>query len=91
MGIITDILKEIPLSAVLREKLLLQTTAFEAEMSQLKTKISVLEAENTQLKTKVQHLEDKIQKIAKENTILKKRIKDTDEEPPDSWGDIEAV
>lgn len=86
MSILIDILKELPLFAVLREKLLLQAAEFEAKIIALEAENKVLKAENAQLKTKVQHLENKIQKIQKENAILKKRY----EESPD-WGDIEPV
>lgn len=72
MGTITDLLKELPLSAVLREKIL----ALEAALEDCKRENAILI--------------DKIQKINKENRILKKKKKDADEEPPD-WGDVEPV
>lgn len=52
---ILDWFKEIPLSAVLKEKL----TDLEKEISSLKTKVSNLEAENTLLKTKLEDSEKK--------------------------------
>jgi hypothetical protein len=55
MGIITDILKEIPLSAVLKEKILA-----------LEDKMSVLESENLVLKTENQKL--KIENLKLTNT-----------------------
>jgi hypothetical protein len=53
MGIITDILKDIPISAVLRERLLLQESIHEKRMTDLKTKVTVLEPENTNLKVQL--------------------------------------
>ena len=50
MGIIADILKDIPISAVLRERLLLQESIHEKGMANLEAKVVVLEAENTNLK-----------------------------------------
>jgi len=60
MSIITDILKEIPLSAVLRERL----TDAEAKMA-------TLEKENTSLKTENQNLRVDLKKAQDEITILK--------------------
>ena len=58
MGFITDLLKDIPVSAVLREKL-----------QDLEKKYEELEVENTQLKDENQKLEDENQKL---NTQIKK-------------------
>jgi hypothetical protein len=60
MGIILDLLKEIPLSAVLRERLSAQETDFG-------TKLSVLTDENTVLKKKNTALK-------KENAVLKRQL-----------------
>jgi uncharacterized protein with PIN domain len=53
MGVITDILKEIPLSAVLKERLIEQ----EAKMAALKEENAVLKAENVELRAKLQNIE----------------------------------
>jgi len=60
MGVITDILKGIPLSAVLKERL----TQLETEMAVLKSENEllksnnkILESENTELKAKLQKIE----------------------------------
>jgi uncharacterized protein with PIN domain len=52
MGVITDILKGIPLNAVLREQL----SALEKEMATLKAKVAILELENADLKAKLQKI-----------------------------------
>ena len=52
MGIITDILKEIPLSAVLREKII-----------NLETQMPVLEQENFELKIQIINLTHEIQQL----------------------------
>ena len=60
MGIITDILKEIPLSAVLREKILAledKMSILESENLVLKTENQKLKAENLKLKKKIQAFE----------------------------------
>lgn len=49
MGFIFDMLKEVPLSAVLKEKL----TVAEAEVKKLTDRISSLEAENSQLHSRL--------------------------------------
>jgi cell shape-determining protein MreC len=54
MGIITDILKEIPLSAVLRERL-----------QELEKKYSELETENTKLKEENRKLKSTIEELTK--------------------------
>jgi hypothetical protein len=61
MGIITDILKEIPLSAVLREKIL----ALEDKMSVLESENLVLKTENQKLKVENLKLKEKIQTLEK--------------------------
>jgi len=53
MGFLTDLLKEIPLSAVLRERL----TAYEKSDTEKDAKIRALEAEVAALKAKVADLE----------------------------------
>jgi|SRR3990167_2624437 len=58
MGIIIDILKDIPLTAVLREKLSDQ----EKKMSVLETENSSLKDENSNLKTIVENLRKEIQR-----------------------------
>jgi uncharacterized protein with PIN domain len=72
MGTITDILKEIPLSAILRERL----AEKEAEMAALKSENTELKAENTGLKSKIvilkaqnADLKAKLQKIESNKTI----------------------
>ncbi|MGA2323349.1 MAG: hypothetical protein ABSG22_05830 [Sedimentisphaerales bacterium] len=60
MSVITDILKEIPLSAVLKERLTQLETemaVLKSENEVLKSKNKVLEAENIELKTKLQKIE----------------------------------
>jgi predicted transcriptional regulator len=62
MGVLTDILKEVPLSAVLKEKI----TAIEAENGALKTEVAILkddlreaQAENKRLKDEIERLTHK--------------------------------
>jgi cell division protein FtsB len=55
MGIITDILKEIPLSAVLRERLADQ----EIKMATLEAENAALKSENTVLKSKFESSQNK--------------------------------
>lgn len=59
MGVITDIMKEIPLSTILRERLVDQATDFEEKMSLLESENAVLKSENTVLKDKNIKLEAK--------------------------------
>jgi hypothetical protein len=58
MGIITDILKEIPLSAVLREKIV----DLETKMSALEAENLVLKKENSDLNSLVVNLRQEIQR-----------------------------
>ena len=53
MGVIIDILKGIPLSAVLKERL----TQLETDMAVLKSENAVLKTENANLKAKLQKIE----------------------------------
>jgi predicted nuclease with TOPRIM domain len=64
MGIITDILKEIPLSAVLREKL-----------QKLEKKYSELETENTKLKEENQKLKSRLEEMTKTSELSENEIK----------------
>lgn len=64
MGIITDILKEIPLSAVLRERLAGQ-----------EVKMAALEAENASLKAQNAVLKTELQKSQEDNEELRAEIK----------------
>ena len=62
MGVITDILKQFPLSAVLRERLIDQEkkmAALEAENVELKAENAVLKAENVNLRLQLQHIQEK--------------------------------
>src|SRR5208337_5257847 len=62
MGIITDILKDIPLSAVLRERLAEQEkkmTTLQMENDDLKTENTILKFENSNLKTQLQQIKEK--------------------------------
>ena len=64
MGIITDILKDIPLSAVLRERLVDQEkkmAILEAENAALKTENLALKNENSDLKALIENLRQEIQ------------------------------
>ena len=64
MGIITDILKDIPLSAVLRERLVDQEkkmTILETENSALKAENLALKNENSDLKALIENLRQEIQ------------------------------
>ena len=65
MGIITDILKDIPLSAVLRERLVDQ----EKKMSVLETENAILKAENAILKAENKDLKARLQKIQADQAI----------------------
>jgi predicted nuclease with TOPRIM domain len=70
MSIITDILKEIPLSAVLRERL-----------ADAETKMATLEKENATLKTENQNLRADLKKAHEEIERLKQP-----KSPGVSWG-----
>ena len=61
MGIITDMLKEIPLSAVLREKII----ALENEMTNLKVKDLALNAELQKANFTIKQQNEKIQTLEK--------------------------
>lgn len=67
MSIITDILKEIPLSAVLRERL----TDAETKMAALINENTSLKAENAVLKTENQNLRVDLKKAQDEIAVLK--------------------
>lgn len=61
MGILTDIFKEIPLSAVLRERLLSQEikmTDLEAENAALKTDLAKSQKENEELRSKIKQYKE---------------------------------
>ena len=58
MGIIMDILKEVPLSAILRERL-----------SEQETKMAILESENKVLKSENANLRTQIQQMQKDQAI----------------------
>jgi regulator of replication initiation timing len=69
MGIITDILKEIPLSAVLRERLVDKETkmaALDKENVTLKAKDTILQTENATFKTENANLRVDLQNAKKE-------------------------
>lgn len=66
MGIVTDILKELPLSAILRERL----TEAEAKMAALEKENAVLKAENAVLKAENQDLRVNLEKTTKERDDL---------------------
>ncbi len=70
MGIITDILKAIPLIPVLRERLESQ----KVKMTDLEAENAALKAENTVLKTE-------LQKSQKDNEELRAKIKQYEEVP----------
>jgi hypothetical protein len=59
MSIITDILKEIPLSAVLKERL----TEAEAKMAALEKENAVLKAENQNLRVDLQKAQEEIRTL----------------------------
>jgi predicted RNase H-like nuclease (RuvC/YqgF family) len=59
MSLLTDILKEIPLSAVLREKI----SALEAQNAELQTEIAILKDDLRQAKTENKRLKSEIQQI----------------------------
>lgn len=77
MSVITDILKEIPLSPILRERLIDQAIHFEREMTILKT-------ENASLKEKIVELES-------ENVVLKAENKNLGTEKDILAAKLEAV
>jgi regulator of replication initiation timing len=68
MSIITDILKEVPLSAILRERL----TDAEAKMAALENENTSLKTENAILKTENQNLHVDLKKAHEEIERLKK-------------------
>lgn len=66
MGIITDLLKEIPLSAVLKERLVeteKNMAALEKENAALKHENSVLAAKNQHLTVALQKAQDEISRL----------------------------
>ncbi len=65
MGIIFDILKDVPLSAALKEKIV----KLESEMSVLKTENAILKSENEELKSKIKIYEDKNKQIFHANLL----------------------
>jgi regulator of replication initiation timing len=67
MSIITDILKEIPLSAVLKERL----TQAEASMAALEQEKASLKAENSTLKQENENLRVDLKKATEEIQLLK--------------------
>jgi predicted RNase H-like nuclease (RuvC/YqgF family) len=71
MGIITDILKDIPLSAVLRERLSDQET----KMATLEAENATLKKENSDLKYLVKDLRQEIQR--RDDVIQKEKSHDT--------------
>lgn len=74
MGIITDILKEIPLSAVLKERL-----------TEMEAKMAILENENTTFKKENAKLHLNLQNAEHENQRLTQQIHDlqqTHDAPP---------
>ncbi len=64
MGIITDILKEIPVNAVLRSKLV-----------ELEKRYEELEAENTQLKSENQRLKSKLEELTSSDKLCENEVK----------------
>ncbi len=60
MGIITDILKDIPLSAVLRERI----TDLESKMTTMQQENTSLKDENHKLKTENIELKQQIEKLS---------------------------
>lgn len=73
MGIITDMLKEIPLSAILKEKL--------AEQEKRR---SATETENVVLKKQIVALEAKVSQLETENAILKGQLVTSQSQPFDT-------
>jgi predicted nuclease with TOPRIM domain len=59
MGIITDILKEIPLSTVLKERL----TEAESKMATLEKENAVLKTENQNLHVQLQKAQEEIERL----------------------------
>jgi hypothetical protein len=60
MSLLSDILKDIPLSAVLREKI----SAIETENAQLKTEIAILKDDLRQAQAENQRLKNTLQELA---------------------------
>lgn len=56
MGILTDILKEFPVSSVLRERIML----LQGQFDELGKRVKELEDENAQLKNEVDQLQDRL-------------------------------
>lgn len=81
MSIITDILKELPLSAVLRERL----AQAETRMAELETENAALKAENAALKEQKANLEVDLQK-AREEIQAKQTLKH-----PGAWGSAPRI
>ncbi|HEX8139424.1 MAG TPA: hypothetical protein VF544_17825 [Pyrinomonadaceae bacterium] len=65
MGAITDLLKEIPLSAVLREKL----TTLEADIAALQTENAILKDDNRQLQAENKRLQDQIKSLTHKDDL----------------------
>lgn len=59
MGILLDLLKELPLSAVQKEKIL----ALEKENASLKTEVAILKDQKREIETENERLKDQIQSL----------------------------
>ena len=82
MGFITDLLKDVPLSAVLKERLAIA----DKEIETMKSKHTVLESENTILKSENANLDQLNQQKDQEIQKLKQKIKDFHSSPRFSGG-----
>jgi DNA-binding MarR family transcriptional regulator len=71
MGFLTDVLKEVPLSAVLREKI----AAFEAENASLKTENAILKDDLRQAKGEVVKLKEEIQRLTHQDDLDEMSVK----------------
>ncbi len=66
MGIVTDLLKEVPLSVVLREQIVMldkEIASLRTENAELKAKVAILETENADLKIANSDLKAEIARI----------------------------
>ncbi|HEX8844316.1 MAG TPA: cell division protein ZapB [Pyrinomonadaceae bacterium] len=71
MGILSDLLKEIPLSTVLKEKI----TTFEQEIAALKQENATLKDDNRKFQAENKRLKDEIQSLTHTDDLAEEEIK----------------
>ena len=73
MGLVSDILKEIPLSAVLKEKIV----AIEAENASLQTEVAILKDDLREAKAENKRLTDEINNLKQSETLPNEKLEKT--------------